>query len=218
VRGYGHYVLAMRSCEYTGAPFTEPRSHPWIDAVGDARCQYYDLTASPAHIRSSLEDFQPWSRYPAIEDFYALLERLNQKSSAFESNDCAFTGPHADAQPTMPGAFECSGRVMVLFRALRQNTVHERVESLKNKLHNALAQLDPDFLSGMIGTTLIPVRYLMLPERENQQLGSQLMISFWAWGETEADNMTNLRRLFKNLALALQRCQPSKRTKRSSTP
>jgi hypothetical protein len=202
----------MRSCEYDGVPFTEPRSHPWIDAVGDARCQYYDLTASPAHIRSSLEDFRPWSRYAAIEDFYALLEQLNQKSSALESNDCAFTGPHAGEQPTTTTAFECSGRVMVLFRALRQNTVPARVESLKNQLHNTLAQLDPNFLSGMIGTTLIPVRYLALPKRGNQQLGLQLMISFWAWGKTEADNMTNLRRLFKNLALALQHCQASERS------
>jgi hypothetical protein len=194
----------MRSCEYAGVPFTEARSHPWIDAVADARCRYYDLTASPALIRSSLEDFLPWSRYAAIEEFYALLEQLNQKSSAFESNDCAFTGPHANEQPTIPKAFECSGRVMVLFRALRENTVPERVESLKNELHNALAQLDPDFLWGVIGTTLIPVRYLKLPGRGDQQLGSQLMISFWAWGETEADNMTNLGRLFKNLALALR--------------
>ena len=54
----------------------------------------------------------------------------------------------------------------------------------------------------MIGTTLIPVRYLLLPDAE--QRGWQLMISFWAWGDTVADNMATLGRLFKNLALALQ--------------
>lgn len=192
----------MRSCEYDGEPIAEPRSHPWTDAVGDARCRYYDLTATPAHIRSSLEDFLPWHRYPAIEDFYTLLEQLNQQGSTLESSDCAFTGPHANDQASFPKALQCSGRVIVLFRALQQNTVPERIEGLKNGLHNTLAQLDPGFQWGMIGTTLIPARYLELPAQE--QRGSQLMISFWAWGDTVADNMDNLRRLFGNLALALR--------------
>jgi len=66
----------MKTCEYAGDPFTEPRSHPWVDAVNGADCRYYDLTASPALIRSALEDFKPWAQYAAIETFYALLERL----------------------------------------------------------------------------------------------------------------------------------------------
>ena len=196
----------MKTCEYSGVPFTEPRSHPWVDAASNPDCRYYDLTATPAHIRSSLEDFLPWSGYAAIEDFYLLLEQLNQPTSVFESNDCAFTGPHEPDQPmgaaAFPAALECSGRVMVLFRDLRQNTTKARVESLKDQLHHVLEALDPDFPRAMIGTTLIPVRYLLLPDAE--QRGWQLMISFWAWGDTVADNMATLGRLFKNLALALQ--------------
>ncbi|MEQ1897105.1 MAG: hypothetical protein ABL971_06920 [Vicinamibacterales bacterium] len=196
----------MKTCEYAGVPFTEPRSHPWVDVAGNPDCRYYDLTATPSHIRSSLEDFQHWSGYAAIEDFYRLLEELNQPTSALESNDCAFTGPHKSDQPmgaaALQGAFECSGRVMVLFRELRQNTANARVEGLKDQLHHALAELDPDFPRAMIGTTLIPVRYLMLPVDE--QHGWQLMISFWAWGDTVADTMANLKRLVKNLALALR--------------
>ena len=57
---------------------------------------------------------------------------------------------------------------------------------------------------GIIGTTIVPVRYLALPEAREQQLGSQLMLSFWAWGDSEADTMLNLGRLFKNLARALR--------------
>lgn len=205
----------MKTCEYAGVPFTEPRSHPWVDAAGNPDCRYYDLTATPAHIRSSLEDFQPWSGHAAIEDFYTLLEQLNQPSSALESNDCAFSGPHTNDQPTIPKAFQCSGRVMLLFRTLRLNTALARVEGLKNQLHAELIERDSNFQWGMIGTTLIPVRYLELPERvevrgfvrkpdDDGQLGWQLMVSFWAWGETVADNMKNLRRLFKNLGLALR--------------
>ena len=192
----------MKTCEYAGVPFTEPRSHPWVDAAGHPDYRYYDLTATPGHIRSSLEDFRPWSGHAAIDEFYALLEEINQPTSPFESNDCAFTGPHEGDQPMGPAAFQCSGRVMVLFRELRQNTAKSRVERLKDQLHIELAGLDPDFPRAMIGTTLIPVRYLMLPDDE--QLGWQLMISFWAWGDTVADTMTTLSRLFRNLALALR--------------
>ncbi len=192
----------MRTYEYAGQPFTEPRSHPWTDTAGRPECRYYDLTAAPAHIRTALEDFQPWSHHPAIEDFYVLLERLNRPRSTLESNDCAFTGPHLDDDATGK-AFQCSGRVMVLFRALERNTTPGQIEQLSNRLHIGLTELDRDFQWGVVGTTLVPVRYLALPDRGDQQLGSQLMISFWAWGDTEADTMLNLRRLFKNLSQVL---------------
>jgi len=77
----------LKTYEYAGDPFDEPRSHPWLGAVDSPNCQYYDLTAAPARIRNSLEDFLPWSRFPAVEAFYALLERLNHPKSALESND-----------------------------------------------------------------------------------------------------------------------------------
>jgi hypothetical protein len=93
---------------------------------------------------------------------------------------------------------------MVLFRELARNTEAGAVPWLKNELHLALGALDPNFKSGMVGTTIVPVRYLPLAEENGQQLGSQLMISFWAWGNSEAENMQNLGRLLKNLAQALR--------------
>jgi hypothetical protein len=192
----------MKTCEYAGDPFTEPRSHPWVDAVNGADCRYYDLTAAPALIRSALEDFAPWAQYAAIETFYALLERLNHRGSALESNDCAFTGPHASEGTQVDKALECSGRVMVLFRALASNTA-AHIEWLKNEFHAELAALDPGFRWGVVGTTIVPARYLALASSE--QLGSQLMISFWAWGDTEPDTMLNFGRLLKNLSHALRK-------------
>ena len=94
---------------------------------------------------------------------------------------------------------------MVLFRDLARNTAAGQIEALKNELHLALAKLDPNFRSGMVGTTLVPVRYLALPEPNNEQLGTQLMISFWAWGNSEEENMQNLSRLLRNLAQALRK-------------
>jgi hypothetical protein len=200
----------MKTCEYAGVPFEQARAHPWTDATGNPDFRYYDLTAAPEHIRSSLEDFQPWGHYAAIEDFYLLLESLNRPSSVFESNDCAFSGPEANDQPSIAKALKCSGRVMVLFRALERNTLPGNIERLKNQLHHELIELDQQFAWGVIGTTLVPARYLALADHADSQLGCQLMISFWAWGDTEADTMANLKRLFENLSRALANLSASR--------
>jgi hypothetical protein len=94
---------------------------------------------------------------------------------------------------------------MVFYRVLEQNGSKPRLEELKNALHQNLAQLDPHFQWGVIGTTLVPVRYLALPVADDQQLGYELMISFWAWGNSEAETMSNLGRLLKNLSRALRK-------------
>jgi hypothetical protein len=194
----------MKTCEYAGGVFPELRSHPWLESKTDSSAHYYDFTACPLLIRSALEDFVPWGHYGAIETFYALLERLNHPRSAFETNDCEFTGPHVNVEPEIPKAFGCSGRLMLLFRSLEQNTVEASLASLKHALHSNLAELDEGFVWGLVGTTLVPTRYLALPESNGQQLGNQLMISFWAWGDSEADTMLNLGRLFTNLSRALR--------------
>jgi hypothetical protein len=195
---------AVKTCEYDGAPFLEPRSHPWTDSAVSSAYRYRDLKAAPAEIRTSMEDFVPWDHYPAIEELYTLLEWLNAGASTLESNDCAFTGPHPNESLSFPKSLQCSGRVMVLYRALARNLSRARIEALKDGLHGRLGALDPAFAWGMVGTTVTPVRYLTLPETGDGQLGHQLMISFWAWGGTEVELMTNLARVLKNLSRALR--------------
>lgn len=197
------YPATMKTCEYAGPPLGELRSHPWVDSVTDPRCRYYDLKAAPAEIRRSLEDFVPWERHPAIHTFYGLLEHLNGADCALESNDCAFEGPAANAHTAIDKALQCSGRVMVLFRQLERNAASEQIEWLKDELHLELQKSDQAFRWGVIGTTIVPVRYLELPCVDVEQNGEQLMISFWAWGNTEANNMQNLGRLMRNLERAL---------------
>jgi len=191
------YGPSVKTCEYDGTPFTDPRSHPWTDVAGHAGHRYYDFRAEPARIRTSLEDFVPWARYPAIDAVYTLLEWVNGATSTLESNDCAFTGPHANETATFAKNRQCSGRIMVLHRVLAENLSRARVKKLKNVLHQRLGAIDCDFEWGVIGTTIIPVRYVSLPE--GAQLGTQLMISFWAWGNTDAELMTNLGRVVRNL-------------------
>ena len=194
----------VKTCEYDGAPFTEPRSHPWTNSVSSSDSRYRDLKAERSHIRTSLEDFVPWSHHAAVEEFYTLLEWLNAPTSTLESNDCAFTGPHANEVPVFRKSLQCSGRVMVLYRALEKNLCQRRVKSLKNAIHLSLASIDPEFPWGMIGTTLVPVRYVTLPVKDHEQIGHQLMISFWAWGNTEAELMTHLGRVVTNLFRGLR--------------
>lgn len=192
----------MKTCEYDGELGGEPRSHPWSDSALDSGARYHDLSAQPKLIRTALEDFTPFARYPAIEEFYSLLERLNHPKSALESSDCAFSGPQPNESRQMKAALECSGRLMILYRALEQNTLEPRLAWLRLALHEELSEHDPKFTAGIIGTTLVPIRYLALPE--GSQLGQQLMLSFWAFGDSEASLMLGLARLFKNLSRALR--------------
>src|SRR4051812_37092217 len=199
---YTRLPAIMKTCEYDGELFGEPRSHPWSDSALHAGARYYDLSMTPELIRRVLEDFTPFQRFAAIEDFYSLLERLNHPKSALESSDCAFSGPQPNQSTQMKGTLECSGRLIILYRALAQNTLKERMAWLRLSLHQALSELDPTFASGIIGTTLIPSRYLALPE--DAQLGEQLMLSFWAFGDSQVAVMLGLARLFKNLSHALR--------------
>lgn len=192
----------MKTYEYDGAPFSEPRSHPWLGSASDPLARHYDFTASPELIRSTLEDFVPFRHYAAVEDFYALLERVNHPKSLLESSDCAFNPPQPSSQRLVKAPLECSGRVMLLYRDLRQNTRPDRISWLKSAFQQQLARLDPKFTLGMIGTTLVPVRYLALPE--DSQAGQQLLLGFWAYGGTEEQVMQNLARLFRNLLQALR--------------
>lgn len=192
----------MKTCEYAGEPLTEPRAHPWSDSVANAEYRYHDLKAMPALIRTSLEDFVPWGRYGAVEQLYSLLEWLNGPGSPFESNDCAFIAPHANDAPSVPRSLTCSGRVMLLYRDLPLNVSQPAVRWFKHALHHALGALEPELEWGLVGTTLVPVRYLALPR--HRQLGQQLMVSFWAWGSTEADLMGNLERVLTGLFAALR--------------
>jgi hypothetical protein len=192
----------VKTCEYDGEPFREPRSHPWSGSALDPSARYYDLAAAPELIRTVLEDFEPFRAHAAIDDFYSLLERLNHPESALESSDCAFSGPQPNRSRHMPGALECSGRLMILFRALEQNTLEARMAWLRGSVQRGLATLDPLFSAGIIGTTLVPSRYLALPS--GAQLGQQLMLSFWAYGNSEASVMQALSRLFRNLSRALR--------------
>ena len=192
----------MKTCRRETPSHDAPRAHPWTDAVSSPAHRYRDFKASPQLVRTSLEDFTPWDGHEAIETFYRLVEWLNAPRGGFESNDCEFTGPHEDAARP-PKSRECSGRLMILFRDLRLNLSHSLVKGLEHDLHVRLSGIDPAFEWGIVGTTIVRTRYLGLSGRGHGRLGYQLMLSFWAWGDDEAETMANLDRVLENLSLAL---------------
>lgn len=193
----------MKTCTREASRLDAPRSHPWTDAAADAGSKYYDFKAAPQLVRTSLEDFTPWNGHAAVESFYRLIEWLNAPRGAFESNDCEFTGPHDNPDPAFEKSLECSGRLMILFRDLSLNLSRSRVERLENDVQRRLAEHDPDFAWGMVGTTIMRTRYIGLPMPEAEQLGYQLMLPFWAWGDTVEETMAHLDRVVSNLARAV---------------
>ena len=191
-----------RTCIFDGDVAGLARSHPYTHARANEAARYVDFRAEPQRIRTALEDFVPWSAHAAVDRFYTLLEALNGPDSRLETNDCAFSAPEADPAEPPERRFACSGRVMVLFRDLPRNRSAAAWDTFTEALHVTLSGVDPRFELGVIGTTRVPVHFRALPP--NARDGHQVMISFWAWGGTEAGCMDNLGRLMTHLGGALR--------------
>ena len=179
------------------------RSHPWTVAKADSRSRYHDFKKSPALVRDSLEDFLAWSEWPAIQRFYSIVEWINGPDSVLESNDCAFNGPSANSTPQFAKTLEASGRLMVLWRALPLNLIRANSDWLTGVLHRHLNENETELEYGVVGITVFPVRYITLPPGDLQQLGFQVILSFWAWGNDEEEVMANMERTVRGIGAAL---------------
>jgi hypothetical protein len=149
-----------------------------------------------------LEDLRPWERYVAIRSFYELLAWINGPMSPFESNDCAFTGPEDNVNLEFRKKLQCCGRLGILFRDLALNTQGNAIGRLIEGLHGRLRVLDPDFAWGAVGTTRLDVDFLEGPD--GSAAGTQVLVSFWAWGDDEPEAFGNLARVIAALRQALE--------------
>jgi hypothetical protein len=199
----GGDLTTVQAYDHNDPNSTNARSHPWNVAEHDSTHRYYNFRENIGLIRSSLEDFKPWEHYPAIDSFYNLLEWLNGPDSVFESNDCAFSGPMANTNARFAQRLQCSGRLMILYRDLKLNTSAEHIRWFKDASQYYISKADPNFVLGVVGTTLMQVTFVTLHPEEKQS-GQELQLSFWAWGDSEIETFTNLERVFQNIHISLR--------------
>ena len=194
----------MKIYKHQNDEYRDRRVHPWDIAESNPLHRFYNFKENPNLIRTVLEDFIPWNKWPAVEKFYEIIEWINSKDSVYESNDCAISGPKQNTDNKFPKTLQCSGRLMILYRNLLLNTSVDNMHWLEGATHHYFNKIDTEFEWGVIGTSILNVQYIELPLPEEKQYGTQLSIMFWAWGDTDNECMSNLFRVFKNMHDALE--------------
>lgn len=194
----------MKTLEYRVNEPAVIRTHPWTEALSNRDHRYYDFKTEPGLIRTSLEDFIPFSNWPAIANFYDLLEWINAPDSILESNDCGMQGPGKNKSLNFSKTLECTARLMILYRHLPYNTNAGTVKWLADALRHYLQSIDSAFEWGVVSTTQLPTQYVTLPVPADQQIGSLVMLKFWAWGDSENEVMENFGRTVSNTRIALE--------------
>lgn len=171
------------------------RNHPWTVSDFDEGHKYYDFKKNPELIRTSLEDFLPYSDKEPIETFYKFLEWINGSQSVLETNDCALRYARENISTnTSKKKLEISGRVMIFFRTLQFNCDPKWFQPLKNAFLHFGSKLDPSFRDGVITTCFFPVYY-----EEINEHGVEISFNFWAFGDSETECLQNLNKLFEEL-------------------
>jgi hypothetical protein len=193
----------------------DARLHPYQRGPGGG-AGYIDLKAHPDQIPHALEDFVPFAHLEAIQEFFRFLHEINGPGSPLETSDSALRPPrpHRDANSTL--ALSGFGRIYVLYRDLRLNCIPRQVMWLHGNLGHSLMTLDPSFAAehGVVGmscakilhTTLSNGRWTADGQFESGDndpgFGQHVILSFWAYGNTEAEVYANLERVFRNIRQA----------------
>jgi hypothetical protein len=175
------------------------RTHPWTFAGYDESCCYADFRQEPDRIESSLEDFREWEEYPATRRFYDLVRWLNGYDSHFETNDTAFrVGPNN--APTQPYQIEASGRLMLFASDLRLTCAPEFSEWLMGCFHHYLRQIEPPLSAAAVGISKAPCLFKLANAE-----GHELVLYFWAWGDSNDEVMMSLDRVIERLQMASEK-------------
>lgn len=191
------------------------RHQPWLSSERDDNEKYYDFRKNPELIREVLEDFVPWSKYKSVQDFYDLIEWLNNPESPFETNDCAFSRSieENNQRELAPKNLVAIGRLMVFFRNTELNISPESKTAFYRGLKSLNPQV-PDFVVNpslqwlsqfslkeiqkqypeaptCIGLEIYPVYFENAEGENDEKLGNELSFKFWMWGDTEEEVMEN---------------------------
>lgn len=186
------------------------RMHPWTTAESDESERYYDFIEHPELIETSLEDFVPYDRYPAIRTFYRLLRWLNGADSVFESNDCALANriePNNDKNTPLIAqqTSRISGRLIFFFREHALNADEEATRWLWTNLAREFENTDLKLKLGIVGYSKVLTAYQSLPDPLRELSYLSVCLTFFAWGVSEVGVMNNLNRVFENTLTVLRR-------------
>ena len=182
------------------------RSHPWTSMVSDDSSVYMDFKKQPRLIRSALEDFIPFKKWPFVEDFYALIEWLNGSSSLLESNDCVFNAAENNPDQQYPYAKKCSARLMILFRDIPENCQTKSIDWLMDNILTSVSAMKPRFKAGAIGLSQSPTCYLALGDQPNTGgMGLQVTLTFLAYGKNDRRCYENMQEVIAVAQSSLQR-------------
>ena len=169
------------------------RQHPWTVVVANPEDKYVDFKDYPDQIPLALPDFKPWSHYPAIQTFYALLTWLNGPDSVFESNDCGLRPPRRDnhtpeivrqAFAADPIVMNC--RLTIIFRDLAWNASALTVDGLKTSIHDGLRDNVPNV------PAVVKIGEWAHFFTAIDQPGRAVTLQCWAWGDDQAAAMAQL--------------------------
>ncbi len=185
--------------------YHEPRAHPWTVGTENECFRYVDFKSHPELVPEVLEDFRPFSERQAVQTFYSYIMWINGPDSQLETNDCGFRGPKLHSDANSDKRLACNGRVFVFYRNLQYNVIKKADNWLNSAFEHVLTGYDEEFPEslGVVGLTDQRAYYTELPYGQAEDtLGSQLMFSFWAYGDTEDEVFSNLNRLFENVWIA----------------
>ena len=174
---------------------------------------YVDFTEHPERIETSLEDFRPFAHVNAIQVFYNFLRWMNGAESLLLTADCAFRSPREHQDDNSHLKLCAHGRVFVLFRHLPFNSSPQHADWLCGKMMHELTTEDSNLLAsqGVVAATKQPALQTAISEGvwhgEDQfevppndpGFGHHLMLTFWAYGDSETEAFENLERVFLNI-------------------
>jgi len=175
------------------------RTHPWTIAGYDANCSYIDFREEPERIVSSLEDFQEWAEYAATQRFYDLIRWLNGADSLFETNDTAFS-IEPNCTPDQPYKLQASGRLMLFPSDMRLTCATGFAEWMMARFHFHLAQIQPPLAAAAVGISRAPCLF-----KSANAKGDEVVLYFWAWGNTNDTTMSILDKVFDRLRMAAEK-------------
>lgn len=193
------------------AELLEPRLHPYAPAPhSPPGC--VDFKAHPELIESTLEDFRPFERWPAIQTFYSFLRWINGPESHLETCDCGLMapGPHQDTNSSRP--LRITGRVFLLFRRLHANCDAQLPDQLLARLtdhvrRSGIRLTSADAVIGFSFATAIHTEIskgVWIGEdfgwdEGDPGIGRHIILTFFVYGDDEASLFEHLDRTFKGV-------------------